>query len=244
MLVLPALACGIGLGGTAAVADTEAGALSNMEGGIDSDGIVSSTGSDGSALDAAVSFGDAAHLSSGDATFVSGARCKAGDYTGTFTCLFQLPGPPGPTAEAGPGPSGPPGPPGPTAEAGAGPNVMVTGPVTLTLSPMSSGILTVAAGSVSGTAVGSAIMFTATMQGQLDCATGQFVGQLMNGMYMGAGPLGFFITGSFQVSLTATYDDKTYTFVNGATGGGCIGNPPSEGWSATYCGPAGSCGPG
>jgi hypothetical protein len=233
MLVLPALGCGLGLGGAAPVANTEAGVMSYTEGGSSGDGMASSTESDGSAFEASlsdaapISLGDAAPISFGDATFVSGSPCKAGDYTGTFTCLFQILDS---TAEAG--------------SQSSFINSMVTGPVTLTLNQSSSGNLTVAGGSVSGTAVGSAIMFSAMMQGQLDCATGQFIGELVNGMYMGTGPLGGFTTGSFQVSFSAAYDNKNYAFVNGVTGGGCIGNQPSEGWSATYCGPAGSCGPG
>jgi hypothetical protein len=190
----------------------------------------------GSTVDAPFSlFDDVGPISFGDATFVSGSACKPGDYVGTFNCQYQYLSP--------------------NAEAGDESNFLsldVTGPMTITLTQEQSAngenLLTVSGGDVSGTTLGGSIAFTAKMTGQLNCSTGQFVGEFVNGMWNGNGGLGMNIfTGTFTVSFHAAYDNKNFAFVNGQTGGGCIGSPtdtPPEGWGAKYCGPAGSCGPG
>jgi hypothetical protein len=179
-------------------------------------------------LDAPFSFSsDAPFISLGDSgTFNAGSACKPGDYSGTFMCAYQYLNP---TADSG--------------DASSLFNLMVMGPVTLTLTQGSGAngesFLSVTGGSVSGTTVGGSIGFTAQMAGQLDCATGQFQGELVNGKWSGTGANPLNLNGMFQVSFDAAYDNKNYRFVNGVSGGGCIGT-----WSASYVGPAGSAGGG
>jgi hypothetical protein len=180
---------------------------------------------DGSATDeAGTQAGDEGAVSipsDAGGTFVAGPTCKAGTYMGTFTCEYQLFDS---NSEAG-------------TEAGAdgGIGLSVSGSLTLVLAQGVTGgesFLPVSSGSVSGVADKN-YMFSAVMNGQLDCAQDTFTGELTMGSWMG--PPGLFgpLAGTFTVSMSAGYDDHKSAFTNGQFGGGCIGT-----WSAMYSGPA------
>jgi hypothetical protein len=182
-------------------------------------------GADGSAPDdASVPPGDDGAVqvaSDSGGTFVAGPTCKAGTYMGTFTCEYQLFDS---NSEAG-------------TEAGAegGLGISVSGSLTLVLAQEVTGgesFLPVSSGSVSGVADKS-YMFSAVMNGQLDCAQDTFTGELTMGSW--TGPPGLFgpLAGTFTVSMAAGYDKGKSAFTSGLFGGGCIGT-----WSAMYSGPA------
>jgi hypothetical protein len=155
--------------------------------------------------------------------------CKTGVYSGMFSCLFYY------GADAG---------------IGTAPDSGGIGPITGTLSFVlsqdisSQGELetTDTASGVFNATTGGFIAAQANLMGSLDCNSGSFTGQLVNGEY------GFNLGGGvplpdpnnmFQGPLVSDYNGNSSMFVNGqwsmliAGEGPCIGP-----WSASYVGPA------
>jgi hypothetical protein len=153
--------------------------------------------------------------------------CQTGVYSGMFSCLFYY-----------------------DSDAGIydAPDAGGVGPITGTLSfkltqdISSQGELqtTDTASGVFNATTGFIIAAQADLQGKLDCGTGSFTGQLVNGEY------GFNLGGApvpdpnnmFQGPLVSDYNGTSSTFANGlwsmviAGEGPCIGS-----WTASYSGP-------
>ncbi|HEX3594706.1 MAG TPA: hypothetical protein VHU80_06380, partial [Polyangiaceae bacterium] len=119
----------------------------------------------------------------------------------------------------------------------AGIGYTIDGPVDLVLNQGQNGeFLSVSGGTLKSTATGF-LALTATVVGQLDCQTGVFSGQLVDGeVSIPPFPPG----GTFTGTLGATFDpnqsklDGTWHLVGGDTfqGASCFGP-----WNATYQGP-------
>lgn len=90
-----------------------------------------------------------------------GKPCKAGHYTGTFQCMYQPAGTPD----------------------GSVGGLPISGPIDFTLEQAQNGeFLEVSGGTLDGLAL-IAIHFKAEISGKLNCGTGAFAGDLVNGSY-------------------------------------------------------------
>ncbi len=208
-----------GTGGSGGDSGPSSGSSSGTSGSSSGSSSGSLSGSSGSGFGSS----DAASLGSG--------TCQAGLYSGTFSCLFYS----GLEAGIGPVPD----------SGGVGP-INGTLSFTLTQNISSTGELT-QTDTASGTflaATGGFISADADLSGTLDCASGKFVGQLLNGAY------GLSFTGGapapdpnnkFQGPFDSDYNGKTSAFVNGRwsmqiQGNGYYGACAGP-WTATYAGP-------
>jgi hypothetical protein len=173
--------------------------------------------------------GSSGAFGAGDSAALGTGTCQTGMYAGTFSCLYYQ---------------------GVDAGIGGAPDSGGIGPITgtmqfaLTQQVSSTGELTqtdIASGTFAA-ATGGFIAADANLGGTLDCSTGQFTGQLTNGVYglsfnPSTPPLPD-PNNHFQGPLVSEYDGKTSAFVNGqwsmaiAGLGACIGT-----WTATYSGP-------
>ncbi len=205
---------------------TSGGFSGNQETGDDSGGGGSGSGSGGGS-----SSGTSGGTSSGfkaDEAGLGTGTCQTGFYSGMFSCLFYM------NSDAGPG---------------MAPDSGGVGPIVGTMSFMLSQDVSMngelaTTDTASGTflaATGGFISAVADLSGTLQCGTGKFTGNLLNGQY------GLSFTGAapapdpnnkFQGPLYSGYDGKTASFVNGEWSmyiqglGACIGS-----WNANYAGP-------
>ena len=142
--------------------------------------------------------------------------CKAGHYVGTYTCIVKQSA----------GIFGP-----PAGDAGGG--YLLNGPVDLTLSQSQDGeFLSVSGGTLKSAA--GFLALDATVSGKLNCQTGAFDGQLLNGtVAIPPFPSG----GSFTGPLSASFDPNSGTLKGVWT---LIGGPQFAGssctgpWNATW----------
>jgi hypothetical protein len=188
-------------------------------------------GDDGSTLQSGSSGGGTSsgfNTGSGGGTGMGTGTCKTGIYDGTFSCFFFM------NSDAGPGMA--------PDSGGFGP-VVGTMSFMLTQDVTTTGELS-STDTASGTfmaATGGFISADANLTGTLECDTGKFNGNLLNGVY------GFSLTGGapapdpnnkFQGPLYSDYNGKTSAFVDGQWSmaikglGACIGT-----WMASYSGP-------
>jgi hypothetical protein len=112
----------------------------------------------------------------------SQGECKPGRYEGSFECTTN-------------GPMGP----------GIMPEILVTGPVVMTLEESSNGeFLEIVDGSLEGVAQDFAVPFTSKLEGRLDCTTNKFEAHAVDGSYILFG-----LPGKFHGDLTGDYNRLT-----------------------------------
>jgi hypothetical protein len=135
--------------------------------------------------------------------------CKAGTYSGSFTCDYLL------------DPSDP------------STSMEITGPVVFTLMKSQNGeFLEISNGTLNGFAM-DVINFTAQLSGKLDCTTNTFDAMAQNGVY-GFGDVNTLPVGTFDGTLSGMLDRSSVTLSGTWTLTGDQAISCTGPWTATY----------